>query len=85
MTAVQLNAELLREISLITDDESMLEKAIKAIRRIRTSHIAKSNSVAIESKTLPELPESLKRLRGMGHITEHDIANDDRLAYILSK
>ena len=36
-------------------------------------------------KTAKQLPESFKRLRGMGRVTPDDIANDDRLAYILSK
>ena len=36
-------------------------------------------------KSTKQLPESFKRLRGMGCVTPDDIANDDRLAYILSK
>lgn len=36
-------------------------------------------------KAVKQLPESFKRLRGMGRVTPDDIANDDRLAYILSK
>lgn len=32
-----------------------------------------------------ECAESFKLLKGMGHITSDDVANDDRLAYILSK
>ena len=36
-------------------------------------------------KPTKQLPESFKRLRGMGYVTPDDIANDDRLAYILSK
>ena len=36
-------------------------------------------------KAVKQLPDSFKRLRGMGRVTPDDIANDDRLAYILSK
>ncbi|MBQ7463049.1 MAG: hypothetical protein IJS63_12545 [Bacteroidaceae bacterium] len=34
MTALQLNAELFRELSIIAEDESMMQKALKALRRI---------------------------------------------------
>ena len=40
MTALQLNAELFRELNVIVTDEGMMEKAIKALRRITTSHPA---------------------------------------------
>lgn len=89
MTTLQLNAELFRELSLISEDEGMMEKAIKALRRITTSHkraIKKdAKDSTIDWEKLPDLPESFKRLRGMGHITQEDIDKDDRLAYILSK
>jgi hypothetical protein len=38
MTALQLNAELFRELNVIVTDAEMMEKAIKAFRRITTSH-----------------------------------------------
>ena len=81
MTAIQLNAALFRELNIIMTDESMMEKAIKALRRITKPHNAK----AVDNKSQADLPESFKRLRGMGHITQEDVASDDRLAYILSK
>lgn len=34
MTALQLNAELFRELSIIAEDESLMQKALKALRRI---------------------------------------------------
>ena len=34
MTALQLNAELFRELNVIVTDEGMMEKAIRALRRI---------------------------------------------------
>ena len=89
MTAFQLNAELFRELNVIVTDEDMMEKAIKALRRITTPHRrvlkAKAKSEVVDSKNLPELPKEFKQLRGMGHFTQEDIDNDDRLAYILSK
>jgi hypothetical protein len=83
MTAIQLNAELLREISMITEDESMLVKAIKAIRRIRTSH--KTKSKAVTADVLPELPESIKNLQGMVTFSPEEIEADARLSYLHNK
>lgn len=34
MTALQLNAEMYRELSVIAEDESLMRKALKAIKRI---------------------------------------------------
>ena len=86
MTALQLNAELFRELNVIVTDEGMMEKAIKALRRITTPRRrtikAKAKSEAIDWDNLPELPNEFKQLRGACAVTEEDIANDDRLAYI---
>jgi len=34
MTAVQLNAELFRNLGIIAEDETMLEKVVKYVRRL---------------------------------------------------
>ena len=83
MTAVQLNAELLREISMITDNESMLEKAIRAIRRIRTSNKLKTEAISTEN--MAELPEAIRRLQGMVSFTPEEIEEDARLSYLHGK
>jgi hypothetical protein len=89
MTTVQLNAEIYRELSIIANDEGMLKKALNALRRITTSSTrvpkSKATDMQIDWDKLPELPKSFKELQGMGHVTQEDIANDERLAYILSK
>ena len=89
MTTLQLNAELFHELSIISEDEGMMKKAIKALRRITIPHKSTTKTGSKESsidwENLPELPESFKRLRGMGHIAQEDIDKDNRLAYILSK
>ena len=88
MTAMQLNAELFRELNVIVTDEGMMEKAIKALRRITSSRtrIAKTsaNVDAIGWNNLPMLPKEFAQLRGRGKITQEDIDNDERLSYILS-
>lgn len=34
MTAVQLNAELFRELSIIAEDESLMQKAVKYLKKL---------------------------------------------------
>jgi hypothetical protein len=89
MTTIQMNAELFRELNIIMTDESMMEKAIKALRRItrpsKRLSKAKAADQAIDWDALPELPEEFLQLRGMVKITKEDMANDDRLAYIMGK
>ena len=34
MTAAQLNTELFRQLSLIADDESMMEKVVKYVKKL---------------------------------------------------
>jgi hypothetical protein len=67
----------------------MMEKAIKALRRITTSHRRATKTKVMNEATdwndLPELPMEFKQIRGMGHFTQEDIDKDDSLAYILNK
>jgi len=37
MTALQLNAELFRELSIIAEDENLMQKALIALKRITAS------------------------------------------------
>ena len=85
MTTMQMNAELFRELSVIAEDEDMMAKALRALRRIPSAHKKAMPKDLEVVENEPELPESFKRIRGMGEITQEDIDNDERLAYILSK
>jgi hypothetical protein len=82
---MQMNAELFRELSVIAEDEDMMAKALRALRRITSAHKKAMPKDLEVVENEPELPESFKRIRGMGEITQEDIDNDERLAYILSK
>ena len=44
MTALQLNAELFRELSIIAEDEGLMKKALKALKKIS----AKKEPIAID-------------------------------------
>lgn len=89
MTAIQLNAELFKELNIIVTDEGLMEKAIKALRAItsrsKQASDANGQDIAIDWENLPELPEEFSKLRGACAVTDKDIANDERLAYIMSK
>ena len=85
MTAVQLNAALFRELHLIMADEDKMERAIRSLHRINSRPKASPKEKKISLNSLPELPEALSSLQGFASHTEEEIANDPRLAYILSK
>lgn len=58
MTALQLNAELLRELSIIAEDEGLMKKALKALKRIT----AKRNTMD-ETEYIMSSPEMVDILR----------------------
>lgn len=53
MTALQLNAELFRELSIISEDEGMMKKAIKALKKITAQKQAMDETEYIMSS--PEM------------------------------
>ena len=83
MTAIQLNAALFRELNVIVTDEELMEKAIKALRRI-TSKRRRVMS-ARKSEEAIDLPTDFLDLRGCVSLTPDEIASDDRLAYLHRK
>ena len=58
MTALQLNAELFRELSIIAEDEGLMKKALKAIKKISAKKQAMDETEYIMSS-----PEMVKILR----------------------
>ena len=58
MTALQLNAELPRELSIIAEDEGLMKKALKALKRIT----AKRNTMD-ETEYIMSSPEMVDILR----------------------
>lgn len=58
MTALQLNAELFRELSIISEDEGMMKKAIKALKRITAQKQTMDETEYIMSS--PEMVEILR-------------------------
>lgn len=87
MTTLELRAELFREINPLLESEVLLQKILTFVKDlVRNQPKVDDNPRQIPvSKRLRKLPPSIKKLRGMVHITEEDIANDPRLAYIMQK
>ena len=58
MTTTQLNAELFRELNIIVTDDGLMQKAIKALRRITTEKKAEDETNYImSSPTMMEILE----------------------------
>ena len=58
MTALQLNAELFRELSIIAEDEGLMKKALKAIKRLSAKKQAMD-----ETKYIMSSPEMVRIIR----------------------
>ena len=58
MTALQLNAELFRELSIIAEDEGLMKKALKALNKLSAKKQAMDETEYIMSS-----PEMVKILR----------------------
>jgi len=59
MTSLQLNAELFRELSIISEDEGMMKKAIKALKKITAQKRAMDETEYIMSS--PKMVEILRQ------------------------
>ena len=58
MTALQLNAELFRELSIIAEDEGLIKKALKALKKISAKKQAMDETEYIMSS-----PEMVRIIR----------------------
>lgn len=59
MTTLQLNAELFRELSIISEDEGMMKKAIKALKKITAQKQAMDETEYIMSS--PKMVEIIRQ------------------------
>ncbi len=58
MTALQLNAELFRELSIIAEDEGLMKKALKALKKLTAKKQAMDETEYIMSS--PKMVEILR-------------------------
>ena len=59
MTALELNAELLRELSIIAEDEGLMKKALEALKRITANKQTMDETEHIMSS--PEMVDILRK------------------------
>lgn len=59
MTALQLNAELFRELSIIAEDEGLMKKALKAIKKLSAKKQAMDETEYIMSS--PKMVEIIRQ------------------------
>ena len=59
MTAFELNAELFRELSVIAEDEVLMKKALKALKKLTAQKKAKDETEYIMSS--PAMVEILRQ------------------------
>ena len=61
MTALQLNAEIYRSLGIIAEDESMLEKAAKYLRRL-TKQMASDPTCMTEEEFFARIDEAEREI-----------------------
>ncbi len=59
MATTQLHAELFRQLSLIADDETLMKKAVKALKRITTKKQSMDETEYLMSS--PEMAEIIRQ------------------------
>ena len=85
MTTLQLNAELLRELSIIAEDEGMLKKVLTFVKTLTPPQ--KTKVVASTKKPYKTIPVSsdIREWNGCASFTEEEIESDPRLKTLLSR
>lgn len=85
MTAVQLRAELFREMNPLLDSETAMMRVLTFVRSL--SPAKKSEVQATTEKPYKMIPVSpeIKKWSGCASFTEDEIENDPRLKALLSR
>lgn len=85
MTAVQLRAELFREMNPLLDSETAMMRVLTFVRSL--SPVKKSEVQTTTEKPYKMIPVSpeIKKWSGCASFTEDEIENDPRLKALLSR
>ena len=85
MTAIQLRAELFREMSPLLDNETAMEKILTYVRTLLPSKNPKDNTdIRKTYKTIP-VSDEIKKWSGCASFTEAEIESDPRLQILLNR
>ena len=80
-----MNAELFRQLSLIAEDESLMEKVLSYLKSLTV--VQEKTEVKPQGKTYRPIPVSadIKRWSGCASFTDQEIESDPRLKSLLSR
>lgn len=84
MTAIQLRAELFREVSPLLDSETAMLKVLAFIRSLSLTKKPETEATEKLYKKIPVSPE-IKKWKGCASFTEEEINSNPRLEAILSR
>ena len=84
MTAIQLRAELFREVSPLLDSETAMLKVLAFIKSLSAPKTPVDSSTAKPYKVIPVSSE-IKKWSGCASFTEEEIESDPRLKALLSR
>lgn len=84
MTAIQLRAELFREVSPLLDSEAAMLRILAFIRSLSQVKRVENDKSGKSYKVIPVFPE-IRRWSGCASFTEDEIDSDPRLKAILSR
>jgi len=90
MTAIQLRAELFREMNPWLDREDVLQRMLLFVRGLVHFENLKNDVTLDRIRTVTvkrkrQVPASFKKLRGIVSISDDEIANDEHLAHIMER
>lgn len=85
MTAIQLRAELFREMNPMLENEAMLSKMLAFVRSLFANQQAEKEKSTKKSYQVREVDPEIEKWSGCTSITADEIENDPQLKAILSR
>ena len=85
MSAIQLRAELFREMNPMLENEAMLTKMLAYVRTLFAAEKAEKKDSAKKSYQVREVDPEIEKWSGCTSFSADEIVNDPRLKAILSR
>lgn len=85
MTAIQLRAELFREMNPMLENEAMLSKMLAFVRSLFAEQQAEKDKIEKKSYRLIEVDPEIEKWSGCTSFSADEIESDSRLKAILSR
>ena len=85
MTAIQLRAELFREMNPMLENEAMLSKMLAFVKMLFAEQQTEKNDTVKKSYQVIEVDPEIKKWSGCISFSDDEIESDSRLKAILSR